>query len=112
MIPISPRVKMKPAAIGIRVHSGWGAVVIVAGQPGAEEIIDRRKLLIIDPKAPGVTQPYHYVDQMDLRAAERHLNQCAIGSRRLAIEALTRIAQKLRDCGLRLASAAILLSSA
>ena len=45
---------MKPAAIGVRVHSGWGAVVAVAGQNGAEEIIERRKVVIIDAKKPGV----------------------------------------------------------
>lgn len=103
---------MKPAAIGIRVHSGWGALVVMAGEQGAEEVLDRRKITIIDPKAPGVTQPYHYVAEMELRAAERHLNKCAADSRRLALEALSLVAKELRDRGLRLAGAAILLSSA
>jgi hypothetical protein len=103
---------MKPAAIGIRVHSGWGALVAVTGSLGSEEVIERRKVTIIDPKNPGVTQPYHYVEEMELRAAERHLNKCATDSRRLALEALGHIARELHGRGFRLAGSAILLSSA
>src|SRR5689334_23412284 len=103
---------MKSAAIGIRVHSGWGAVMAMGGQHGAEEIIARRKVVIIDPKAKGAAQPYHYVEEMELRAAERHLATCATDSRRLALEALGHISAELRDRGFTLAGAAILLSSA
>ncbi len=39
---------MKPAAIGVRVHSGWGALVGVAGARGAEEIIERTRVEIVD----------------------------------------------------------------
>ena len=70
---------MKPAAIGVRVHSGWGAVVAVAGQNGAEEIIERRKVIIIDAKRRGAAQPYHYVEEMELPAAERHLTTELLG---------------------------------
>lgn len=103
---------MKPAAIGVRVHSGWGAVVAVAGQNGAEEIIERRKVVIIDTKKPGAVQPYHYVEELDLPAAERHLTQCAIDSKRLAREALNHISAELLKRGYALAGTAILLSSA
>jgi hypothetical protein len=103
---------MKSAAIGLRIHSGWGALVAVAGVNGAQEIIDRRKIVVIDPKAAGVAQPYHFVEEMELRAAERHLARCASESKRLAVEALREVFAKLRDSGFTLAGAAILLSSA
>ena len=35
-------------SIGIRVHSGWGALVAVSGEPGATQVIDRRHLEIVD----------------------------------------------------------------
>jgi len=103
---------MKPAAIGVRVHSGWGALIAVAGQSGAEEIIERRKVVIIDAKKQGVSQPYHYVEKMELPAAERHVSQCAIDSKHLAREALEHISSELLKRGYSLAGAAILLSSA
>jgi hypothetical protein len=103
---------MKSAAIGLRIHSGWGALVAVAGENGAQKIIDRRKIIVIDPKAAGVAQPYHFVEEMELRAAERHLARCASDSKRLAVEALREVSAHLRDSGFTLAGAAILLSSA
>lgn len=103
---------MKPAAIGVRVHSGWGAVVVVAGQSGAEEIIERRKIIIIDTKKPGAVQPYHYVQEMEPPAAERHLTSCSIESKSLAREALEHISSELLKREYALAGTAILLSSA
>jgi hypothetical protein len=104
---------MKPAAIGIRVHSGWGALVAIGGQQhGVDEIIARRKVAIIDPKAKGAAQPYHYVEEMELHAAERHLAACATDSRRLALEALSQISSELRNHGFSLIGSSILLSSA
>lgn len=103
---------MKPAAIGVRVHSGWGAVVAVAGRSGAEEIIARRKVIIIDTKKPGAVQPYHYVQEMEPSAADRHLTGCSIESKRLAREALDQISSELLKRGYSLSGTAILLSSA
>jgi hypothetical protein len=103
---------MKSAVIGISVHSGWGIVVAMAGGRGTEEVLDRCRLVIIDPKTIGAAQPYHYVEEMDIRAAERHLTRCATDSGRLAVEALTRLSAELRNQGLMLAGAVILLSSA
>ena len=67
--------------------------------------------MIIDSKVAGAAQPYHYVQDKEIHAAETHLNRCAAESRRLAIEALTRIASELGDRGFMLTSA-LLLSSA
>jgi hypothetical protein len=103
---------MKSAAIGVSVHSGWGAVVAITGWHLAEEVLDRRRLVIIDPKVTGAAQPYHYVEEMETHAAERHLSGCAANSTRLALEALTRVSAELRDQGFTLMAAAILLNSA
>lgn len=103
---------MKSAAIGVSVHSGWGAVVAIAGRQGLEEILLRRRVVIIDSKIAGSTQPYHYVVKKEILAAEIHLAQCATQSGRLAFETLARLAAELRDLGFLLKSAAILLSSA
>jgi hypothetical protein len=102
---------MKAAAIGVSVHSGWGAVVAIAGRQGVEEILLRRRLVIIDSKVAGAAQPYHYVQAKEIHAAETHLNRCAAESRRLAVEALTRVASELGDRGFVPVASALLLSS-
>ena len=103
---------MKAAAIGVSVHSGWGAVVAIAGGQGVEEILLRRRVVIIDSKIAGSVQPYHYVVKKEIRAAETHLARCASESGRLAFEALSRLSTELQEQGFMLTSAAILLSSA
>jgi len=103
---------MKSAAIGVRVHSGWGAVVAVAGSPASPAIIERSKITIIDPKSPGAMQPYHYAASRELAAAEKHIARSAADCNRLAVKALTELCAQLRDRGFAVTGAAILLSSA
>jgi hypothetical protein len=103
---------LKSAAIGVSVHSGWGAVVAIAGGLGAEEILLRRRVVIIDSKNAGSVQPYHYVAKKEISAAEKHLARCASISGNLAFESLIQVSAELQDRGFLLKSAAILLSSA
>jgi len=51
---------MKRAALGIRMHSGWGVLVTVSGEADSAEIMDRRRIVITHPSMPGAKQPYHY----------------------------------------------------
>jgi hypothetical protein len=100
---------MKGAAMGVRAHSGWAALVAVAGKPGSVQILDRRRIVIADPKGPGANQPYHFAEKLELRAAEKHLASCAAVSERLALSAIRDVVQGLN--GYEIAGAAILLAS-
>jgi hypothetical protein len=51
---------MKRAALGVRMHSGWGVLVGVCGDSDSLEVVERRRIVVIDPKMPGAQQPYHY----------------------------------------------------
>lgn len=104
-------VTMKLAAAGVRVHSGWGALVVVSGAPGAEEIVERRRIEIANPKVPGAVQPYHFAERMEIKRAEQHLAKCADVSRTLALTAIRELLQQLEKRGYQLAHACILLSS-
>ena len=103
---------MKHAAIGVRVHSGWGALVVVSGERGAEEVIARCRIDITDPKTPGAIQPYHYVESFALQKAESHIAKCAAASQILALASIWELHDLLKDKGYGVAGAAILLSSA
>jgi len=46
-------VSMKNAGLGIRVHSGWGALVCISGDAAAPELVDRRRIVIIEPTMEG-----------------------------------------------------------
>ena len=100
------------AAIGLRVHSGWGALVVLAGERGVEEIVARQSVVIVDPKAAGARQPYHFAEAMEVSAAEKHIAKCERECRRLALESLSQVFADLLDRNFAIAGAAILLSSA
>ena len=59
---------MKRAALGVRMHSGWGVLVAVSGDANSleVEIIDRRRIVTTDPSIPGANQPYHYAASLGL----------------------------------------------
>jgi len=103
---------LKSAAIGVSVHSGWGAVVAIAGGRGTEEILLRRRVVIIDSKIAGSAQPYHYVAKKEISAAESHLARCASISEQLAFKSLTQLSSELGNIGFTPSAAVILLSSA
>ena len=103
---------MRAAALGIRVHSGWGALVAVAGGRDGAELIHRQRLLVVDSKMPGAVQPYHWAEKMKLPEAERHLKNCAAVADRLAAAGLADVARTLEKRGFHLVGSAILLASA
>ena len=107
---------MQPAAIGIRPHSGWAALVVVAGSPGAIEVIDRRRVVITAPNVKGATQPYHFAQQClekdhSLPDAERYLARCAEASEELAWNALREVVLEVRRREKVVANCAILLAA-
>src|SRR5438067_2289475 len=59
---------MKAVAIGIRMHSGWGALVAVSTSAGSVEVVERRRVVIATPGTPGAKQPYHFAENLDLPA--------------------------------------------
>jgi hypothetical protein len=101
---------MKHAALAIRVHSGWGALVAVAGNATAAEILKRSRIDIVDRKAAGVVQPYHFAQGLTLSAAERHLAKCAGSSEKLALEGIREAVEEIgREAAV--AGCAILMGS-
>lgn len=102
---------MKACGIGIRVHSGWAAVVAVSGEAGATQIVDRRHVEIIDRKLPGSAQPYHFAKKLELHAGERHVADSAAASAQLALAAMRQVVDHLRSQNYKIVAAAILLSS-
>ena len=98
-------------ALGLRAHSGWAALVAVAGTPRSPEILMRRSIELADPKVPGSKQPYHAAEGQKLPKAEKIVGRCAGDARRLAGNAFDEVLAELEEgkrpviaCGMLLAS--------
>lgn len=102
---------MKNAAFGVRMHSGWGVVVCISGDAAAAEIVDRRRIVIIDSAMEGAKQPYHFVESLELEEAERHLQKCAAVSQRLAVQAISEMLDAVSARNYRVVGCAMLLAS-
>jgi len=102
---------MKRAAIGVRMHSGWGALVAVSNSAGTVEAIDRRRVTITSPGTPGANQPYHFAENLELPEAEKFLGNCFAASRGLAMAAVRDVVGELRGRQYRVVGCAVLLAS-
>ena len=99
------------AALGFRAHSGWAAVVAVAGTVRAPEVLDRRRIQIADSGIPGSMQPYHAAEGLPLPKARALLQRCEAGSTRLAQQAVGEILDSLKARGHTVAACGLVLSS-
>jgi len=131
---------MKRAAIGVRAHSGWGAVVAVgeetasrhgARRGGGPEVLARERVSVVEPRMvrPGIrgaaqpfggsfrlrtritAQPYHHVEGWKIPAAEKYLAECEAIGRKLAAAALRKMSDELHARGYSVAGCAVLAGS-
>jgi hypothetical protein len=102
---------MKPAAIGVRVHSGWSALVAVSIADGLPEVVERKRVVLSDASKAGTKQPYHFAEKLSLQKAETHISDCAMASGRLALAAIEATLVDLYGRGYRVDGCAVLLAS-
>jgi len=98
-------------ALGLRAHSGWAALVALAGPPAAPTIVDRRRIELADAAIEGSKQPYHEAEGKKPKEAERLVARCIESSRRLAREALGTVVGDLRGRDHVVGGCALLLAS-
>jgi len=102
---------MKRAAIGVRMHSGWGALVAVSTSGNTVEIIERRRIAVIASGSAGAKQPYHFAKNLSLAEAEKFVGSCFAASKCLALAVLRDVSEKLLERHYRLAGSAVILAS-
>jgi hypothetical protein len=101
----------RSAAVGLRAHSGWAALVALASSRGSPEVVDRRRIEIADPAIRGSKQPYHAAEPMKLKDAEALIQKCTESTRRLARQALRAAIDDLRGKGLEVVGCGVILGS-
>jgi hypothetical protein len=100
-----------PAALGLRVHSGWAALIVVGGSPRAPEISARRRIEMADPQLPGSQQPYHAAEDLELGKAAALLKRFRETAQRMAERGLGEVVAEARERGQGIVGCGILQSS-
>ncbi|HET6899195.1 MAG TPA: hypothetical protein VFK70_12635 [Vicinamibacteria bacterium] len=98
-----------PAALGLRAHSGWAALVAVGGGPASPEVLDRRRIEMADD--PEAKQPYHAAEELPLAKARALLDRCAHEARERAAAGLGAALADLRAQGYDVRGAIVLTAS-
>lgn len=88
---------MRPSAIGMRPHTGWAAVVALAGPPSGPEVVARRRIDMATTFDEGAV--YHVGRELPLPRAEALLRSSEERFLRLARTALADLADELRAGG-------------
>jgi len=102
---------MKPAALGLRVHSGWTSLVALALEGNQPIILARQRPHLVATFSYTFRQPYHTAEKMDLAEARTFLDQQRREARKLALEALRAAQNETAQQGYKLTCAALLLAS-
>jgi hypothetical protein len=108
--PWMKRPNMKRAAIGVRMHSGWGAFVAVSNHSGIVEVIARQRVSVTPGATGGGNQPYHFAKSLQFPEAEKFLEESFVAAKGLALAAVRNLAGELSD-QYRLVGAAVLRAS-
>src|SRR3954465_14891004 len=98
-------------ALGFRAHSGWAAMVVVAGTIDAPRVRERRRIVIADPEIPGSKQPYHAAAELPFSDAASVVRNATEASRALALDAVAATVRALRLQGHDVCGCGILLGS-
>jgi hypothetical protein len=100
---------MSRVALGLRVHSGWAALVAVGRVEDAVAVVARRRIALAGPGIP--KQPYHAAENLGLEKARERIRLWVSGSRRLAAQAFREVLAALRKDGHEVVGCGLLLAS-
>jgi hypothetical protein len=102
---------VRRAALGLRAHSGWAALVALSGSLAAPDVIHRRRIITADPAIRGSKQPFHAAYPLKLPAAQALIDECTKSTRLLSREALRVAIADLREKGVEVLGCGVILGS-
>jgi len=102
---------MKRAALGLRAHSGWAALVAVSGTRESIEVLDRRRVELSSSKRSGPKQPYHVAERAPFEKAHRIVTRYADDASRMATEEFRALLADLKALGHSVVGCGLLAAS-
>jgi len=99
------------AALGFRLHTGWAALVVVAGAPRKFQVLLRRRIELVPPGDSVPRFVYHKASELPLSQAAELVRQVEAASREMARTAFHDILGHLRTLDFVVKAAGIPSSS-
>jgi hypothetical protein len=99
------------AALGFKLHTGWAALVAVAGDSGKIQVLLRRRIELLPPKSPIPRFVYHAASEMPLAQATELVKRGTKASLEAASLAVKDTVEELTSRGIRIDVCGILSGS-
>jgi hypothetical protein len=94
-------------ACGFKAHSGWAALVVVGTAGGNPELIDRRRVDLVDEA--WAKAPYHAAEELGAAKADNLVQRALDRAQRGALRELRALIERTRGAGHELAACAVLM---
>src|SRR5579864_8369790 len=95
------------ATVGFKLHTGWGALVAVAGAPGNIRILLRRRLELMPPGEAIPRFVYHEAAELPAADASGLVERAAGACQATARAALQQVLKELRSLDVTIGGAGI-----
>jgi hypothetical protein len=102
---------MKQAAIGLRAHSGWTAMVAIALEEGSPWVLWRGRPHLVETFTFEFRQPYHTAEKLPIDEARGVIARARDEATRLARCAIATVQKRATDIGCDLTSCGLLMAS-
>ncbi len=98
-------------AFGLKAHSGWAALVVVGTRSGELQVVDRRRLeLVEEGEAQWAKQPYHTAEPLGPSDARDVVNRGIQSARRIAVREVRAAVKRAREAKHEVTACAILMA--
>jgi hypothetical protein len=103
------RFKSMRVALGFKSHSGWAALVVVGAVGSDVEVIDRRRVELIDDGELWAKQPYHAAEDLEPIEARDVVTNGIESARRVSLLRMRETIARMRKLNYQITGCAVLM---
>jgi hypothetical protein len=97
-------------ALGLKAHSGWAALVVVGNSGDEFQVIDRRRIELVEERdSSWAKQPYHAAEDLDPANARAMVKRGTAAAYRIAEREIRATLKRLHGQQHKIASCAVLV---
>lgn len=98
-------------ALGFKSHSGWAALIALGASDGTFQVVDRRRIELIDEGELWAKQPYHSAEELETDEANAVVKLGIESARRVAVRQMREAVKRVRESGSEVAVCCVLMPS-
>jgi len=106
---VDSRTTAPEAALGLKAHSGWAALVVLGRRDDQLEVLERSRLELVEEE--WAKQPYHAAEELKPDEARKVVKRGIDAAKRIALREVGNVLQCIREYGFAVRSCGLLVGS-